>query len=97
MNNKKAKLHPGRRKKHGGYSFLVKGELPEGRAYVERYLTTVREGLISDLGPTEKDLTTAQVILIDRIITKLGVTRCIEEYIRENTVMKSGVRFGIIS
>jgi len=91
MNKKEIKLHPGKRKKHGGYSFLVKGELPENRAHVERYLTAVREGLVQNLGPTEKALTTAQLILIDRITVKLGVVRCIEEYIRENTVM-SGSR-----
>lgn len=39
------------------------------------------------MGPTERDLTAAQIILIDRVVTKLGVIRCIEEYIRENTVM----------
>ena len=73
--------------KHGGYSFLSKGELPENRAYVERYLTAVRQGLIRDLGPTEEDLTAAQIILIDRVVTKLGVIRCVEEHIRENSVM----------
>lgn len=73
--------------KHGGYSFMVKGELPENRKYILRYLTAVREGLIRDLGPTESDLTTAQIIIIDRIVTKLGVIRCIEEHIRENSVM----------
>ena len=87
MSKKAIKLHPGKRKKHGGYAFLSKGELPENRAYVERYLTAVREGLIQDLGPSEKDLTTAQLVIIDRVTTKLGVIRCIEEYIRENTVM----------
>ncbi len=73
--------------KHGGYSFLVKGELPENRKHVLKYLTAARENLIQDLGPEEKDLTAAQIILIDRVVTKLGVIRCIEEYIRENTVM----------
>ena len=72
---------------HGGYSFLMKGKLPENRRYVLRYLTAVREGLIRDLGPTEDDLTTAQIILIDRIVTKLGVVRCIEEHVREKSVM----------
>jgi len=82
------KLKRGRPKcKHGGYSFLVKGELPENRKYVLRYLTAARENLIRDLGPTEEDLTAAQIILIDRVVTKLGVIRCIEEHIRENTVM----------
>lgn len=87
MTKKALKLHPGKRKKHGGYAFLSKGELPENRAYVERYLTAVREGLIQDLGPSEKDLTTAQLVIIDRVTTKLGVIRCIEEHTRENTVM----------
>jgi len=77
----------GRPPKHGGYSFLVKGELPENRKHVLRYLTAARENLIRDLGPTEDDLTAAQVILIDRTITKLGVIRCIEEHIKENSVM----------
>ena len=82
------KLKRGRPKcKHGGYSFLVKGELPENRKYVLKYLTAARENLIRDLGPTEEDLTTAQIILIDRVVTKLGVIRCIEEHIRENSVM----------
>ena len=73
--------------KHGGYSFLIRGELPENRKHVLKYLTAVREGLIQDLGPSEKNLTTAQLVIIDRVTTKLGVIRCIEEYIRENTVM----------
>jgi hypothetical protein len=77
----------GQKIKHGGYSFLVKGELPENRKHVLKYLTAARQNLIKDLGPTEDDLTAAQIIIIDRIISKLGVVRCIEEYIRENTVM----------
>jgi hypothetical protein len=32
-------------------------------------------------------LTAAQIILIDRVVTKLGVIRCIEEHVRENSVM----------
>lgn len=77
----------GQKVKHGGYSFLVKGELPENRKHVLRYLTAARENLIRDLGPTEEDLTTAQIIIIDRIVSKLGIIRCVEEYIRENSVM----------
>ena len=82
------KLHPGKRMKHGGYSFLSRGELPRNRAYIERYLTEARIGLIEHLGPTEDDLSTQQKILIDRIITKLGVVRCMEECIRESSVMQ---------
>jgi len=78
----------GQKVKHGGYSFLVKGELPENRKHVLKYLTAARENLIRDLGPTEEDLTAAQIILIDRVVTKLGVIRCIEEHIRESSVME---------
>jgi len=88
MSKETIKLHPGKRKKHGGYTYLSKGKLPPARAYIERYLTGVREGMIRDLGPTENDLTTAQIVLIDRVVTKLGVIRCIEEHIRESTVME---------
>ena len=63
--------------------------MPEQRANVLKYLIAVRQGLVSDLGPTEDELSTAQIILIDRITTKLGVIRCVEEHIRENSVMVS--------
>lgn len=74
--------------KHGGYAFLTRGKLPENRKYILKFLTAARENLIKDLGPTEEDLTAAHIILIDRIITKLGVVRCIEEHIRDSTVIK---------
>ena len=77
----------GRPPKHGGYSLLIRGELPENRKHIKEYLTAARENLIKDLGPTEGDLTAAQLIIIDRVISKLGIVRCIEEYIKENTVI----------
>lgn len=91
MSKKKSKmttaLASGRKRTHGGFAYLTSGKLPEHRKYVEQYLTAARMNLIADLGPTEEDLTTAQIILIDRIVTKLGVIRCIEEHTREKTVM----------
>ena len=88
MEKLEAKLPRGRQRTvHGGYSYMITGRLPEHRAYVRRFLTAVRLNLIRDLGPTEEDLTAAQIILIDRVVSKLGVIRCIEEHIRENSVM----------
>lgn len=81
------KLKSGGQVKHGGYAFLAKGELPQSRKHILRYLTGARAGLVRDLGPTEQDLTTAEIILIDRVISKLGVVRCIEEHIKETSVM----------
>ena len=78
----------GRRpRSHGGYSYLTTGALPEQRSNVLKYLIAARQGLVRDLGPSENELSTAQIILIDRITTKLGVIRCVEEHIRENSVM----------
>ena len=83
------KLKKGGRRpqKHGGYSFITSGELPEKRTYILRYLMAVREGLIRDLGPSEHDMSVAQLVVVDRVVTKLGIVRCIEEHIRENSVM----------
>lgn len=72
-----------RPKRHGAYSFIVRGSLPTHRAYLLRYLTDCRQGLINDLGGSER-LSTAQTILIDRVIGKLGISRLIEEHCKEN-------------
>ena len=88
MSKLEAKLKRGGQKvKHGGYSFLTKGKLPQNRKHVLKYLTAVRKHLIIDLGPGEGNLSAAKLILIDRVISKLGCIRCIEEHIRENSVM----------
>lgn len=66
------------RSRHGGYSYLVTKKIPGDKIYIERYLTNLREDYILDLGPTEKDLTTGQLLLLDTLITLKGVNRCIE-------------------
>jgi hypothetical protein len=89
---KRKENRPGRKLgvkvKHGAYSLIARGTLPRKRRYLERFLGDVRQGLIKDLGPKEENLTTAQLILIDRIIGKLGVLRCAEEFVRESGVVK---------
>ncbi len=80
------KLSKGRPKVvHGGFSFLTTGRLPEHRATLLRYLSACRNGLIEDLGG---NLSTQEMILIDRCISLLGVLRCIEEYCKEKGVFK---------
>ena len=74
------RLARGRPQKHGAYSIISKGRLPKNRRRVQIYLQEVRAGLIQDLGPTPADLTTAQKILIDRVVQKLAIMRCIEEW-----------------
>ena len=80
----KPKLRAGRPTKHAGYLFLRTGDMPPERRYLVNHLENIRAGLIRDLGPTEKDLTTAQRLLIDRVIAKLGILRLIEEHASEN-------------
>jgi hypothetical protein len=95
---KKAGRKPGVKVTHGAYSLIARpgGPLPSKRVYIERWLSEVRAGLIADLGPTEKDLTIGQAVLIDRVIGKLGVIRCIEEHVREKGIMNGEELRGLL-
>jgi len=84
---KKPGIKTGRPGRHGGFSFLTRGVLPERRGYLRHYLTAIREGLVRDIAITEEGLTTAQRILVDRTVTFLGVIRLIEEWVREHGVL----------
>lgn len=84
----KGKSKRGRPPKHGGYTYLTTGEILEHRQYIKKYLTAIREGLIRERGPTEEDLSMAQLILIDRLISLLGVIRLIEEKAKEDGVFR---------
>jgi hypothetical protein len=96
MNKKKrsskltTNLPPGRKRFHGGYAFLTTGRLPEHRKYVLQYLTGAREQLVKDVGGDEQNLSAQQIIIIDRVIVKLGVLRCIEEHVKEMGVFQHG-------
>jgi len=72
----------GRPRKHGGYSILYNAEVPYARKKLMRYFREVRAGLIRDLGG-EANVTTGQLLLIDRIIFKLGFLRLIEIWLAE--------------
>ena len=78
--------------RHGGYSLLVTGEVPLDRLYVKRYLEDVRAGVIRDLGG-EEAMTTLQIVMVDRLVTALGVTRLIEEFAREKGVLANPAGF----
>ncbi len=73
-----------------GFSFLIRNCSSEERLRVMRYLSGCREALILDLGPREEDLSAAKLILIDRLISLLGVTRGIEEHFKDNLFTPSG-------
>lgn len=79
----------GRPPKHGGYALLAGNAPLERRQHIIDYLTDVRDGLVSNLGPIQEDLTAAQLILIDRVISKLGVVRMMESHALEKGVMQA--------
>lgn len=87
--SQKTRKKPGPVPRHGGYSYLTRGTLPEKRKYVGHYLTAIREGLIHDLAAREEDLSTAQRIMIDRTVTFIAVVRLIEEHARDNGILDS--------
>ena len=87
MTKKKPGIKTGRPARHGGFSFLTRGVLPEKRGYLRHYLTAIRENLVKDIAINEEGLTTAQRILVDRTVTFLGVIRLIEEWVREHGVL----------
>lgn len=73
---------------HGGYSYLHRAKADDNRKHILKYLIAVRRGLVRDLAGTEEDLSTAQIILIDRTISLLGCIRLMEEYAREHGIMR---------
>lgn len=92
MNEKRTKngKRIGRPPRHGGYSLLAKrGDVPECRRYVREYLEGVRAGLVRDLGPKEGDLTAAQLTLINHVISKVAITRLIEERLAETGIFNA--------
>lgn len=79
----------GRPLKHGGYSLVIRhGDLPENLIRVRRYLEDIRQGLIHDHGGDEDAIPAGRRILIDRVISKLGVLRCIEERLGEDGIFQ---------
>jgi len=85
--SKKKRSRQLRPKRHPGYSLIVTGETAKHRAYLLRYLTECREGICLDLGG-EDLMTMAQIILVDRVISKLGIIRCLEEHSKEQGVFR---------
>jgi len=75
--------------RHGGYSYLVKGALPERRKYLTSYLAAARSEICRDYGG-EGRMSASQIILLDRAIGKLGVCRLMEEHAREQGILSGG-------
>jgi hypothetical protein len=79
----------GRRGKPAGFSFLTRRCAPDERLRITRYLTGCRQALVEDLGG-EENLSAQRLILIDRLISLLGVIRGIEEFCHEDIMNSDG-------
>lgn len=56
-------------------------------ALIRRQLSLVRRSLIQDLGGLN-NLSAQRIIILDGVISKLGVVRSMEEYIRSTAIME---------
>jgi len=82
------KRRRGRPPKHGGYSLIVRDDILKEHPRLRQYLQDCRDGLVRDIGGSEENLTEAQRILIDRIISKLSICRLIEIYIEKYGIFR---------
>jgi hypothetical protein len=83
-----SKKQTGRPPIHGGFSIITRGNVLDRKPHIRAYLTQIREGLIRDFGPREEDLTTAQLAIINHVISKLSVLRLIEEHVQKNGIFR---------
>lgn len=87
----------GIRYKHGGYSLALRDELIKKTPGLRRYLEDSRTGLVRDVAGGEAGLSEPQRIMIDRIISRLSITRMIEIYIakygifRKDRIKREGI------
>jgi hypothetical protein len=81
--DEKGRFAPGNQagKTHGSYAGRMS-------LAIRRSSSLARLALIMDLGPMEGDLSTAQIILVDKAVNLLQITQAVEGWIRLNGVMK---------
>lgn len=77
-------------KRHGAYSLIAKGKFPEHARHIRGFLEITRRRLIIENGPNEADIPVGCILLIDRVVAKLGVCRLIEENCRTQGVFREG-------
>ena len=76
------KRGPGQPPKHGGYSLVHRDDVLKEHPYIQRYLRDCREGIIRDLGG-EETMSVMQMVLVDRLISRMAICRLIEAYIEK--------------
>lgn len=76
----------GKRKKHGGWLFLRKGQVPSDAEDIRIGTVRIAADLADEFAGTGKELTTSQLVLIDRACAMLGFCKLVER-----AAMRDGV------
>jgi hypothetical protein len=66
----------------GGFSLVHKDAVLKEHPYIQRYLRDCREGIVRDLGG-EEAMSTMQMVLVDRLISRMAICRLIECYVEK--------------
>lgn len=75
------------RQRHGGYSWLYRGSMPQRMAHIQKYLDRTRSDLIGEFGMEEsgkKYLLPSQDILLNLLLMKLGFVLLVNEWAYQN-------------
>jgi hypothetical protein len=83
----------GRPPRHGIYSPVLREEFLRENPEVQRYIQAARDGLVRDQlakvgGRTEDDLSAGQVLMIDRLVSRIALSRQIEVYLRRHNILR---------
>lgn len=80
----------GKRKKHGAWLWLKKGQVPAGNEDIRAGTIRIAADLADEFAGEGKELTPSQLVLIDRTAALLGFCKLIERYAMREGVIVTG-------
>lgn len=80
----------GKRKKHGGWLWLRKGQVPADAEDIRLGTIRIAADLADEFAGTGKDLSPSQLVLIDRVAALLGFCKLVERHAMREGVIVSG-------
>lgn len=80
----------GKRKKHGGWLWLRKGQVPADAEDIRLGMIRVAGELADEFAGAGKELFASQLVLIDRVAALLGFCKLVERYAMREGVIVTG-------
>jgi hypothetical protein len=80
----------GKRKKHGAWLWLRKGQVPTGNEDIRLGTIRIAADLADEFAGEGKELTPSQLVLIDRTAALLGFCKLVERYAMKEGVIVTG-------